>query len=567
MGSRYFRIGVALSVVLLVAGIAASRASAQGGEPGTFAIKGAKVIPVSGPPIENGNVVVAKGVIVAVGKDAAIPADAWVIDGTGLTVYPGLFDAYTDVGIPAVAPPQGGQGGGRGQQQEISRGPEDRPGTTPWRSAADEVSLADKRIDSWRNGGFTTVMSAPKGGLIPGQGAVLDLAGARAGDLVVKAPVAIPINLQPIGGWANFPDSLMGAIAYIHQVLLDTAWSTQADAVYDKNAKGIARPPYDRTEAVMAQLLADHAIVLLPANNSVQIRRALVLADQWKLMAAIYGGQEGYETASEIAAKKMPVLVNLKWPEAEKDADPEDVPSLRTLQFRDKAPSAPAALEKAGVKFAFYSGGLATPKEMIKAAKKSVDAGLAPDAALRAMTLSPAEIYNVSDRLGSIERGKIANLMITDGDLFTEKTKIKLVFVDGKRFETHEPAKPLEPPKGDVTGTWKLTYTTPEGAEESTADLTMASDGTLSGTMSSKRGTASIFNGTVSGDKFDFTINIPVEGNPADVNFSGTFEKNSMKGTISVAGFSIDFSGTKPIGASTLSTHRENAAELQGGAR
>ncbi len=108
---------------------------------------------------------------------------------------------------------------------------------------------------------------------------------------------------------------------------------------------------------------------------------------------------------------------------------------------------------------------------------------------LRALTLSPAEIFGVADRLGSIENGKIANLVITDGDLFDEKTKIKYVFVDGRRFTIHEPEKPKDPPKGDLTGKWKLSYTTPEGAEESTADLTMARDGALSGTVSSKRGT------------------------------------------------------------------------------
>jgi hypothetical protein len=177
---------------------------------------------------------------------------------------------------------------------------------------------------------------------------------------------------------------------------------------------------------------------------------------------------------AEIAAKKIPVLVDLKWPEAEKDSDPDDVPSLRTLRFRDRAPSTPAAFAKAGVRFAFYSGATTNPKDLLKAAKKSIDAGLAPDVALRAMTLSPAEIFGVADRLGSIEKGKVANLVITDGDLFNEKTKIKFVFVDGRRFEIREPEKPKDPPKGDITGKWKLSYTTPEGAEESTADLTMA---------------------------------------------------------------------------------------------
>jgi hypothetical protein len=554
---------------------------AQGGEPQYFAIRGAKIVPVSGPPLENATVVMAHGVITAIGKDVTIPPDAWIIEGKGLTVYPGLFDSFTDVGLPSAAPAPGGatESGGRrtAPTGEVSRGPEDRPGTTPWRSAADEVSLSDKRIESWRNSGFTTVVSAPKGGMLPGQAAVLDLAGDRASELVVKTPVAFPVSLQPSGGFGNFPGSLMGALAYVHQVWIDTYWSAVAQAMYEKNPRGLARPRYDRTEAVLGEAVEEHMLVLIPANNSVQLRRALELVDRWQLDhgdhvdGVIYGGQMGYDVAGEIGARKqkIPVLVNLKWPEAEKDADPDEKPSLRTLRFRDKAASSPAALAKAGVPFAFYSGGITAPKDILKAAKKSLDAGLAPDAALRALTLSPAEIYRVDDRMGSIENGKIANLVVTDGDLFDEKTKIKMVFVDGKRFEPREPEKPKDPPKGNITGKWKLTYTTPEGPEESTADLEMASDGTLSGTLSSKRGTGNIISGYLSADKFSFTINIPIEGNPTDIVFTGTFDGSSLKGSIDAMGYNIEFTGTKPTTGATsgVQTQTRRDSFVAGGAQ
>ena len=138
---------------------------------------------------------------------------------------------------------------------------------------------------------------------------------------------------------------------------------------------------------------------------------------------------------------KIPVLVNLKWPERAKDGDPEAEQDLRELRFRDRAPGTPAALAKSGVKFALYSGGLATPKDIFKNLKRATDAGLAQDAALRAMTLDAADILGLSDRLGSIAPGKIANLVVTDGDIFNEKTKVKHVFVDGRWFVIHE-----EPP-------------------------------------------------------------------------------------------------------------------------
>jgi Amidohydrolase family len=554
--SMWFALTASLALVLT----AAPKMAGQGGEPRYFAIRGATVIPVSGARLENATVIISRGVITAVAKDARIPEEAWVIDGKGLTVYPGLFDAFTDVGIPPSppSPPAGGDAVPRAPQP-ISRGPEDRPGSTPWRDAAGEASLSDKRLEMWRSAGFTTVVSAPKGGIFPGQAALLDLAGERNGDLVVKAPVAIPISLQPVGNFASFPGSLMGTLGYVHQVWLDTDWSTKVEALYEKNPRGVARPRYDRTNTALAEALEDHAVVLIPANTSLQIRRAFELVNAWHINGVIYGGQMSYAVADEIAAKKIPVLVDLKWPEADREGDPEAVPSLRTLRFRERAPSSPAALAKGGVQFAFYSGGITAPKDILKAAKKAVDAGLAPEAALRALTLSPAEIFDVSDRLGSIENGKIANLVVTDGDLFNEKTKIKYVFVDGRRFEIREPEKPKDPPKGDLTGKWKLAYATSDGPEESTADLTMASDGSLSGTISGKRGTFSLISGYLTGDKFSLLINILLNEIPTDVTFSGTFNGTSMKGTISVQGTELDFTGTKPGASSAVSAQFTSA--------
>jgi Amidohydrolase family len=554
----WFAIAVTAAVLWAFSG---PRLAAQGGEPQSFAIRGATVVPVSGPRIENATVIVSHGVITAVGKDVTFPQETWVIDGKGLTVYPGLFDSFTDIGLVSAASPASGESAR--PQQAISRGPEDRPGSTPWHDAAGEASLSDKRIETWRSSGFTTVVSAHRGGIFPGQAALLDLAGERNGDLVVKSPVAIPVSLQPVGNFTSFPGSLMGTLGYVRQVWLDVDWSTKAEAIYDKSPRGLARPRYDRTDTALADALEDHALVLIPANNVVQIRRSFELIDRWHVTAAIYGGQMSYEVANEIAAKKLSVLVDLKWPEADKDADPEDVPSLRTLRFRERVPSSPAALAKTGVKFAFYSGGIAAPKDILRAAKKSIDAGLTPDSALRALTLSPAEIFGVADRLGSIENGKIANLVITDGDLFEEKTKIKYVFVDGRRFTIHEPEKPKDPPKGDLTGKWKLAYNTPEGAEESTADLSMASDGSLSGSVTGKRGTQNILRGYLSADKFSFTINIVLEDGPADAVFTGTFDGTSLKGNINVVGFDIEFTGAK----SPTQTAAERLADSQGAAR
>jgi imidazolonepropionase-like amidohydrolase len=557
--NRFARYFVALAFVVTVLA-ATPAAHAQGGEPPYFAIRGAKVVPVSGAVVENTTILISRGVITVIGRDLKIPDEAWIVDGKGLTVYPGLIDSFTDIGLTSLAasPAESGT-----RKPSPARGPEDRPGTSPWRNAADEVNLSDKRIETWRDGGFTTVVSAPKGGFFPGQAAVLNLAGERSGDMVVKYAAAIPINFHTSGFGSGFPDSLMGALSYVRQVWLDTDWSTRADAAYVKNVR-VARSRYDRTEASLAAALQEHEIVLIPANNTVEILRSLELADRWKVNGVIYGGQMAYDTSAEIGAKKLPVLVNAKWPEAEKDADPQDKPSLRELRFRDRAPSSPAALAKANVKFGFYDGGLAAPNDVLKAVKRSIDAGLPADVALRSLTLSPAEIFGISDRLGSIEVGKIANLVVTDGDLFEEKTKVKMVFVDGHKFDPREPERPKDPPKGDISGKWKLAFNTPDGAEEATADLSMEKDGALSGTVTGKRGVGTILNGYATADKFSFTINIPLDGNPTDVTFTGTFDATSLKGSLSVPGFSTEFTGTKPA-ANPAPTPPPTASTTGGG--
>lgn len=445
---RAWLCGISVAVLATALAAWAHSARGEGGEPPYFAIKNARIVPVSGSVIETGTVVVAKGLIQAVGAAVTIPPEAWVIDGKGLTVYPGLIDADTTLGLQQEGGDEAAASPGRGRGRrtappsgEIIRDPEDRPSSTPWVVAADELKIDDKRIEMWRNAGFTTALSAPEGGILPGQGSVIDLAGNRPGDYVVKPAATLQISLRP-GGFFGFPDSLMGTIAYMRQVFDDVAWQEQAEQVYEANANKFARPRYDRTERAVGAALQQKEIVLLPANNSIQILRGLRLANEWKIRAALYGGQEGYNVATALASAKMPVLVSLKWPVPPKDADPDSVPSLRELRFRDRAPSTPAAFAKAGVKFAFYSDGLLTPKEISKNLKKALDAGLTPDAALRALTLDAAEILGVSDRLGSIEPGKIANLVVTDGELFGDKTRVKHVFVDGRWFEVHEEASP-----------------------------------------------------------------------------------------------------------------------------
>lgn len=429
----------------LIALVLACAGFARADEPSAIAIRDARIVTVSGPTIDKGVVIIRGGLIDAVGADISIPADAWVIDGQGLTVYPGLFDGLSTIGLPDAAAPAASMGmralgappaapTPAQPAAQPSRGPEDRPATTSWSHAADLIQTTDRRIETFRNAGYTTVATFPNRGIFAGQGAVLDLAGEKPGQMVVANPAGQYLTLSSSGSFGSFPGSLMGTIAYIRQVYVDADYYRDARAAYAKNPRGVNRPEYDRTlEGVL-----ESPRILLPATRAVEIVRMVRFAQELRQPFVLYGAHEAYRAADVLKQADVPVLVSLKWPEKSRDADPENIDPLRVLEMRDKAPGTPAALQKAGVRFAFYSDGTALPRDIIKAVKKSIDAGLKPEQAVRAMTLSPAEIYGVADRLGSIDKGKIANLVVTKGDLFQEKTQVKYVFVDGTKFEPVE---------------------------------------------------------------------------------------------------------------------------------
>jgi imidazolonepropionase-like amidohydrolase len=555
-------VGVIGRALIIFGIVAAGLALPSAAPPPYFAIRDARIAPIGAPVIERGTIVFADGLIGAVGANADIPAEAEVIDGKGLTVYPGLIDALSETGLEASRAASGGgaplpPGPPSGQapaRAPVVRGPEDRPGSTPWDHAADHLAPGDSRIEAWRSAGFTTVVATPKGGFLPGQSAIVNLAGERPGDMVVATGVALPVSLRASEGFRIYPGSLMGTIAYVRQVFLDARHAAVANDAYARGTNGQKRPDYDRTTTALGDVLARKIPVLLPATSRVQILRMLDLAQELSLPAILYGVHEGYDAAAEIGARKVPVLVSAKWPERSKDADPDAEEPLRVLRARDRAPSTPAALAKAGVQFGFYSDGLATPKEMLLNIRKAVDAGLDEERALRALTLDAASLYRAANRLGSLERGKIANAVVATGSLFDEKTTIKYVFVDGRKFEPVEPADssseapgtPSAEPTVTLNGEWAIDVETTQGAYTGTATLVTASDGKLSGSLKSSAGDGPVSSGSLTGTKFTFTAQITLaDGRQLPVTFNGTVEGNTMKGTLDAGDASGTFTGSR----------------------
>ena len=440
-----FRLRSSLALVgagLLLAAVPGALQAQRPIPPPHFAIQNARIVTGSGQTIDRGTIVMENGLITAVGRNARIPDGAWVIDGEGLTVYPGLIDAMSSVALPASMRAAQGRGRAAGtagqatqEQAAYSWGPEDRPATFTWMSAADDLNLEDGAIETWREAGFTSVVATPERGIFPGQSAVINLAGDRARDMVVKTSVAMRVNFEDRNAHQGFPNSLFGGIAYVKQSFIDAAHYDQAWTIYNDSPTGLERPQYDHALEPLRVALSTNSYVMLPGDWAYEVRRAVMIGEQMGVNTMVYGARQGYEIADELAEQDIPVLLDINWPEPPRDADPEAEVALRMLRFRDRALTTPAEFERAGVQFAFYSGG-AEPDKVMANVHKSIALGFSPQAALRAFTLSPAELFGVSDRLGSLETGKIANVIVTDGDLFAPDTKVTMVFVDGRRFET-----------------------------------------------------------------------------------------------------------------------------------
>lgn len=523
----------------------------------TFAITNARIVTVSGAPIERGTVVVRNGLIESVGGGARVPADARLIDGAGLTVYPGFFDAYTNLGLTAAAPsaPQG-----RGQlqiQQASAQAPQTNSnypnGLQPELTVAEQLRAGEAQFETARNNGFTTALTVGREGIFNGQSALINLAGDTVSAMIIRAPVAETVTFRTLG--VMYPQSLLGTFSALKQMFLDGQRYDQMKKMYDANPRGIRRPDADASLEALLPMLNGKMPVIFNANSEREIVRVLDLAQQFNLKAVISGGQEAWKQAARLKRQNVSVLLSLNFPKrtaiSSPDADAEDV---ETLRLRAETPKGAAILANAGVKFAFQSGNLTNLSDFLANANKATENGLTRDAAIRAMTLSAAEIFDVEDRLGSIETGKIANLVVSRGDIFNKDKTITHVFVDGRLFEQKDKTKTPPTPAGTtapptqglqaVNGTWSITVELPSQPTPGTLTL-LQQDKTLSGSIQTQFGTSQLKDGEVTADGFRFTATIDFAGNSRELVVSGKVAGNQMSGTFTTSDGALPFSGTR----------------------
>lgn len=531
----------------------------------SYAITNAKIVTVSGATIDKGTIVVRNGLIAAVGANVTAPADAQVFDATGLTVYPGFFDALTSLGLPSAAPTAGGRGGGGGGggQQAAATAPTSNSnypaGLRPEDAADSDLRAGDAQFEANRNAGFTTVLSTSRAGIFNGQSAVIDLAGDSVSAMIIKDPFAQHITFTTIGGGV-YPQSLLGTFAALRQMFYDARRLQEIQKMYAADPRGMKRPEADRSLEALYPAINRQMPVVFNANSERDIVRALDLMKEFNLDGMIAGGQEAWKVADRLKAQNVAVLLSLNFPKRTTASSPEaDPESMETLRLRAETPKGPAKLAAAGVKFAFQSGGATSLADFFTNAGKAVDSGLSRDAAIRAMTLGSAEILGVDNRMGSIDVGKIANLAIVKGDVFARERFVPQIIIDGKVFEQKEPPARTggrgpggggQGPGGSpatvptVGSSYAIVIDIPGSPIGATLNFTQTGSA-LSGTMVTEAGAAPMRDGRIGADGFSFAATVPYGGTSIDITVHGTINGNQISGTIDSPQGAVPFSGTK----------------------
>jgi imidazolonepropionase-like amidohydrolase len=411
-----------VSLALLCAGAAVhpcvSDLEAQGRNPGSYVITDATIVPVVGEPIPRGSVLVRDGRIAAVGPSVAAPADATRIEGAGLFVYPGLIDSGTQLGLTEISSVPGGE-----DRQELGE-------FNAQNDALTAVNPHSEHIPVTRVNGVTTAITAAGGGLVSGNAALMDLWGWTPQEMAIlpQAGMVVTVPRLPVGGGFGAAAAQQSPAQQRERVQQQTRalrrFLADARAYADVKARieagGGGRQEINHGFESMVPVMQGRAPVVFDVETAEQIRTALELADSFNLRVILRGASEAWRLADTLAARRVPVIVG-PTTRAPGPGDPYDMIYAN-----------PGVLARAGVLIAFRTASSSDAHSLPYQAALATAYGLPADEAIRAMTINAARIWGVEDRLGSIEVGKVANLILTTGNPLDLRTEIRRVLIRGE---------------------------------------------------------------------------------------------------------------------------------------
>ena len=408
---------------------------------GFHALTGARVVTAPGQVLERATIVIRNGVITAVGANVQPPAGARVWDLSGQTVYPGFIDAHADLGMDAV--PQGGDVGPTHWNPQVRA----------WFSTTSSLKDDSTRRAALRSLGFGTALAVPKQGIFRGTASVLNLGDVGVRERVLRADLVQAVGFNrsfQLGGM--YPNSAMGTVALMKQTFMDADWYIRARAAYEASGRSVLPPETSEALAALQAVVQGKQPVLFETGSEEEYLRAAKLAAEYKLVPWYRGNGTEYRLVDVLKGRTEPLIVPVNFPDAPNVSSPEAALNVTLAQMRHwyEAPASPAKLAEAGVKFALTTDGLSTLTQFLPNLRTAVARGLTPEQALAALTTTPATWLGIERTHGTIAAGKIANLVIADGDLFTQDAAVRDVWVQGTRYGV------TRPPQIDPRGTWRI---------------------------------------------------------------------------------------------------------------
>ncbi|MDH3733916.1 MAG: amidohydrolase family protein [Gemmatimonadota bacterium] len=407
---------------------------------GFHALVGARVVTAPGQVMDNATIVIRDGLIRQVGSMGP-PAGARVWDLSGLTVYPGFIDAHADLGMDSV--PDGGDIGPTHWNPQVRA----------WFSTTRNLQDDEERRAALRSQGFGTALAVPTQGLFRGTASVVNLGDAGVRDRILRPDIAQAIGFQrsfELGG--SYPNSAMGTIALMTQTFMDTDWYRRAWAAYEASGRAFLPPETSEALAALDPVVQGAQPVIFETRGEEEYLRAHDIAAEFGLAAWYRGSGQEYRIIDVLRGRTEPLVIPLDFPDAPDVDDPEAAlnASLADLRHWYLAPTSPAQLAGAGVRFAITTDGLSSINDFLPNLRIAVARGLSESDALAALTTTPASWLGIERTHGTIEAGKVANLVVSEGDLFAEEATVRDVWVQGTVYSVTRPTQI------DPRGTWRI---------------------------------------------------------------------------------------------------------------
>lgn len=478
-----------------------------------YAFTNAKIYVDHEEVIEKGTLLIKEGLIVSVGEKIEIPTGTVIYDLKGKSIYPSLIDAYTTYGIPN---PKILSRGAYPQMESNTKGAYGWNQSIKAEVDANKIFNNDtKSAEEMRKMGFGAVLTFQKDGIVRGSAALVSLSDVRENELIIDEKVAAIYSFDKGSSTQDYPSSLMGAIALLRQTYLDADWYKKQTS--PSNGKG--------TEEVNISLEAFNKLQILPqifeTSDKLSVLRADKIANEFKVKYIIKGSGNEYQRLDDLKATNCKFIIPLNFPAAYDVVDAYDAVnvSLAELKHWEMAPLNPSALEKYFIPFAITMADLKEKKDFWKNLRKAISCGLSEKQALKSLTVTPAEFLNVSDKIGRLKSGMIANFIITSGNLFDEKTAIYENWIQGIPYKINDYNSI------DLRGNFDFSY-----GNKGVYNLK------IEGELDKLKGMLLI-------DTAKIPVNIVVSGNFVSISFNSINEKYSPKGiigTIRLSGNIID---------------------------